>query len=31
VLDHRSPAVLVPAYKESVERWLQDGAADPLT
>jgi protein-tyrosine phosphatase len=28
VLDNRAPAVLVPAYKESVERWLADGRRD---
>ena len=28
VLDNRAPAVLVPAYKESVERWLSDGRPD---
>ena len=31
VVDHRSPAVLVPAYRESVERWLRDESAGPLT
>lgn len=30
VLDHRAPAVLVPAYKESVEAWLA-APDDPLT
>jgi protein-tyrosine phosphatase len=28
VLDHRAPAVLVPAYKASVEGWLADRAPD---
>lgn len=30
VLDHRAPAVLVPAYRESVEAWLA-APDDPLT
>lgn len=30
VLDHRSPASIVPAYRESVERWLA-ASEDPLT
>ncbi|MGD9570494.1 MAG: hypothetical protein AB7V62_01250 [Thermoleophilia bacterium] len=30
VLDHRAPAVLVPAYVDSVERWLA-APSDPLT
>ncbi len=28
VLDNRAPAVLVPAYRDSVERWLADRARD---
>jgi protein-tyrosine phosphatase len=32
VVDHRAPAVLVPAYKASVERWLADrGSSAPRT
>jgi protein-tyrosine phosphatase len=27
ILDHRTEASLVPAYRESVERWLAEGAA----
>ncbi len=27
VVDHRTPAVLVPAYKQSVERWLADAVS----
>jgi protein-tyrosine phosphatase len=29
VVEHRAPAVLVPAYKQSVEDWLADDSATP--
>jgi protein-tyrosine phosphatase len=30
ILDHRTEAQLVPAYRDSVERWLADGREDEL-